>query len=409
MLRRIAYLIFALALLIGMGMPANTLASDTTGNMAYRWQGMKNMDQNSDIDDAQGAGHMRSRVTFSGDVNQDASYNLTVENYQIFGDADPDVNSIYQATFTMHDFLFEDFDVTLGRMPMAYGRERLIGVEDWDLSTNILFEGVHGRYGFDDGWLDYFNFKLVETFGGKYTAPVGMGDTDIMGLYLHYDASPDFFFEPYVMFLNTENWSTGEIDDDGTFVFGGLFDYIHEGIHFYGEVVAQAGTSHYDHDTMTERELDMSGLGYYAGLFYDFESEVEPFIGFEYNYASGDDISTADKDEGFDAPFGSASEFLGIMNVVDWCDLTALRFAGGFTPTEGLDVTVDFFLFTLGEDNGGEDAVGNEIDVKLDYDLNADVDLEAGFGMFTYDEQSTMYVDPGDSEYFAWAGARLDF
>jgi hypothetical protein len=400
MFKRIAFLTFALALLIGMGVTANALAGDTSGSMVYRWQGMNNNDQSSDMDDAMSAGNMRSRGTFMGDVNGNASYVLTVENYQIFGDPAADGNSIYQATFTMADFLFEDFDVTVGRMPVAYGRERIVGVEDWDLATNITFEGCHGRYGFDSGWFDAFGFKLVETFGGKYFT--GGGDTNLMGLYLHYDASEDFFFEPYVIVSTTENWADPDINNDRLMVFGSLFDYVHAGIHFYGEVVVQSGT------TYVPAEMDQSGLGYYAGLFYDFDSTVEPYIGFEYNFASGDDLTTAENEE-FNHLFGSTSEFLGIMNMVQWCDITALRFAGGFTPTPGLDVSADFFVFTLAEQIAGEDAVGNEIDIKLDYALNDDVDLEGGVGMFSYDEKSGDFVDPGDSVYFAWAGARLDF
>ncbi|MBC8424858.1 hypothetical protein H8E07_12110, partial [bacterium] len=61
------------------------------------------------------------------------------------------------------------------------------------------------------------------------------------------------------------------------------------------------------------------------------------------------------------------------------------------------------------EEVGGRDAIGNEIDVKFDYMLNGDVDLEGGFGMFTADENGDMYVTPGDPTYFAWAGASLDF
>ena len=317
----------------------------------------------------------------------------------------------------MKDFLFEDFDASIGRFPVAYGRERVIGMEDWDLETNIVFEGVHGRYGFESGWLDYFNFKAMETFGGKYTT--GIGDTDVMGLYLHYDASPSFFFEPYVIVATTENWADPDFDNDRAFSFGGLFDYVHEGIHFYGEVVAQSGTCYYDDTVKDIAEEDHAGLGYYVGLFYDFDSEVQPYIGFEYNYASGDDDTTLDKDEAFDPLFGSTSDYLGIMNIVGWTDVTALRFAGGFTPTDGLDVSAEYFLFTRSEDNGGEDAIGSEIDVKLDYMLNDDVDLEGGFGMFSFDDalapstknivRPTTWMDPGDSIYFVWAGASLEF
>jgi len=401
MLKRVAFLTFALALLIGMGVTANALAGDTSGSMVYRSEGTYNADQNSDIDDANDFGQMRSRVSFGGDVNGNASYMLTVENYQIFGDPATDANSIYQATFTMADFLFEDFDVTIGRMPVSYGRERVVGVDDWNLVRNITFEGCHHRYSFESGWLDFFNFKLVETFGGKYV--VGVGDTDLMGLYMHYDASEDFFFEPYAIIGITENWADPDIDNDRMMVFGALFDYVHEGIHFYGEAVVQSGT------TYLPAEMDQSGLGYYAGLFYDFDSSVQPYIGFEYNFASGDDVTTGDENEGFNALFGSTSDFLGIMNMVDWCDITALRFAGGFTPIENLDVSVDFFVFNLAEEVGGQDAIGNEIDIKLDYTLNGDVDLEAGCGMFSADENGAMYMPPGDSTYFAWAGARLDF
>lgn len=427
MLKRIVFLMFSLALLIGMGVTANALAGDATGEMVYRWQGYNNFDQDSGSDDARGAGHLRSRVTFAGAVGENALYNLTVENYQIFGDPAPDANSIYTAAFTMKDFLFEDFDVTLGRIPVAYGRERIIGVEDWNLALNYLFEGVHGRYAFESGWLDYFNFKLIETFGGKYVnrgldPSWAQGDTDVMGFYMHYDAGPSFFFEPYALVVTTENWADEDFDNDRSFTFGGLFDYVHEGIHFYGEVVAQSGTCYEPSTDKNIDEYDRSGLAYYAGLFYDFDSEVQPYIGFEYNYASGDDASTDDKDEAFDPLFGSTSDFLGIMDMRAWSDVTALRFAGGFSPADGLDVSADFFLFTLGEDNGGEDAIGNEIDVKLNYRLNDDVDLEGGLGMFSFDEATDptakaadrpshmgYWVKPGDSLYFAWLGASLEF
>ena len=136
------------------------------------------------------------------------------------------VNSVYQATFTMRNFLVADLDVTLGRMPVAYGRERVIGVEDWDLATNILFDGAHGRYNFESGWLDYFNFKLQETYDGKYAS--GSGDDNITGLYMHYDANENFWFEPYAMMMTHENWASPDLDNDRVMAFGGLVDYVQQ-------------------------------------------------------------------------------------------------------------------------------------------------------------------------------------
>ncbi|MBK9302956.1 MAG: alginate export family protein [bacterium] len=400
MLKRLLILVAALAVLIGVGLAASAQASDFTGSMWYRWEGWDNVDQDGDADDAEASARLRSRIAFAGDVNENADYNLTVENFRVFGDPASDVNSIYQATFTMRDFLIADLDVTLGRMPVAYGRERVIGVEDWDLATNILFDGAHGRYNFESGWLDYFNFKLQETYGSKYAS--GSGDDNITGLYMHYDASEKFWFEPYAMMMTHENWADPDLDNDRLMVFGGLVDYVRNGLHFYGEAVVQTGT------TYLPAERDLSALGWYTGLFYDFDSTIEPFIGFEYNFASGDDAATPEN-EAFFSPYGSQSEYLGIMNVQGWHNVTAMRFAGGFTPIENLDVAADFFLFTEAEDTGADDAIGSELDIKLNYMLNADVDLEGGLGMFTYEDAADLYAAPGDAMYFVWAGSRLFF
>lgn len=400
MLKRLLILVVVLAVLIGVGLAASAQAGDFTGSMWYRWEGMENVDQDGDADDASAFSHLRSRIAFAGDVNESADYNLTVENYRVIGDAASEANSVYQATFTMRDFLVADLDVTLGRMPVAYGRERVIGVEDWDLATNILFDGAHGRYNFESGWLDYFNFKLQETYAGKYGS--GSGDDNISGLYMHYDANEKFWFEPYAMMLTHENWASPDLDNDRTMMFGGLVDYVSNGLHFYGEAVVQTGT------TYLPAERDLSALGWYTGLFYDFDSTIEPYIGFEYNFASGDDAATPEN-EAFGSPYGSQSEYLGIMNVQGWNNVTAMRFAGGFTPIESLDVAADFFLFTEDVDTGADDAIGSELDIKLNYMLNADVDLEGGLGMFTYEDTADLYLAPGNAEYFVWAGAHLFF
>ncbi len=400
MFKRLMMLVLALALLVGMGVASTAKAGDITGNMVYRWMGYNNYDQNSDIDDGWANAMLRTRVIFSGQVNDDIDYNVTVQNYRVLGDPS-DINDIYQATFTAHDFLFDNFDVTFGRMPVAYGRERVIGVEDWDLATDILFEGVSSRYGFDQGWLDFFCFKLNESYQGKYSD--GLGDENLLGLYSHYDASEDFWFEPYALAVVTENWADPDIDNDRVFIFGSLFDYHRSGFHFYGEGIFQTGT------TYVPAEQDISTFGGYAGLFYDFEAQTEPFIGFEFNYASGTAADEVDY-KTFESPYGSASDYLGRMNIVGWSNVIAYRFAGGFTPTEDLDVTADFFLFQLAEDNGGESNIGTELDFQAAYMLNDSVDLEGGVALFTYDDQAQFgYADPGDSMLMGWFGARAHF
>ena len=280
-------------------------------------------------------------------------------------------------------------------------------------SERTIFEGYHSRYSFENGWVDFFSFKLGETYTGRYAA--GEGDSDLSGLYMHHDANEQFWFEPYVLMGTLDNYDAAgaeDSDNDTTMMFGALVDYMNNGLHFYGEATVVSGTDY----GMAGAETDISALGWYAGLFYDFDSTAEPYIGFEYNVASGDE-DPADTENGtFGSPFGSSRDYLGIMNVVPWSNVKAMRFAGGFMPTEGLDVGVDYYMFDAEQ---GDVTIGTGLDITLDYVLNDDVDLHGGMGMFTYDEGTAMatkspvpmgyYAGAGDAMIFGWLGASVDF
>lgn len=416
MLKRLLLLICALALMIGAGMVSAARAYEGVyGAMDYRWNGVGNTDQDSDVDDGMGFSELLAAIDFTGTTKGNASYLITLENYRVLGDPASDRKEVYQATFTLHDFLFADFDVTFGRLPVAYGRERMIGKNSWALNPDerAVFEGYHGRYAFDGGWLDFFNFKMAERYGAKYTTMVG--DTDLSGLYLHYDAGDDFWFEPYALLLTTENYNAPEdISNDKQFTFGALVDYMAEGVHFYAEAAVQTGT-----DYGPGTEVDTSALGWYAGLFYDFDHSTAPYLGVEYNFASGEDGATAELDA-FGSLAGSSRDYLGIMNIVPWTDVKALRFAGGFSPVPGLDVGADFFTFAKEQvAAGADDGIGKELDLTADYALEEDVDLHWGLGVFFFDEPAAAgksaiafpgaYADPGDPIYFTWLGASLEF
>jgi hypothetical protein len=404
-------LLAALALMVGIGAVTTAQATDVNGSMVYRWEGFDNQDLDSDLDDAFGLSQLRTRVGFGGDVGDNASYMLMIENYRVLGEEASSVDELYQATFTVRDFLFDDYDVTFGRMPLAYGRERILGNEEWSLNPDerTIFEGYHSRYSFENGWLDFFNFKLNETHSDRYVG--GMGDANLAGFYMHYDADETFWFEPYALLSVEDNYDTAageDYDNDKTMAFGALVDYVHEGLHFYGEATVLSGTDY----AIDGSEIDVSALGWYGGLFYDFDSTVEPFIGFEYNFASGDEADSADEQGAFMSPYGSSRDYLGIMNVVEWSNIKAMRFAGGFMPLEGLDVGVDYFVFDSEQDMAnGETKIGTELDVTLDYVLNEDVDLHGGFGMFSFDDGPEAVKDTAanDAVLFGWLGASVEF
>ncbi len=427
-MKRLMLLIFALALLVGMGLATSAAtAGDVNGQMWWRWTGWNNLDDyDGDNDDNFGYGEMRARIMMKGEF-EGGYYKLGLQDYFEFGTWGDDPYDwyygpeaedfdVYEANFTLTDFLFDGFDATAGRMRLAYGRERVIGPNDWVLHETKFFDGFKGHYAFEKGWLDLLCLKIQETYWNKYFGEgAGYGDVDMRGLYMHYDAMPDeLFFEPYVLMLTQEIWEDDEadsIDNDSQMTFGALVDYQHEGFHAYAEATMNKGTVHYGPDT----EYDINSKAFYAGLFYDFDAEVEPFLGFEYNYASGqpEDEDSDDMEEYY-APFASYHDFMGMMDLahqygdIMWTDMTAMRFAGGFTPTPGLDVSIDYFIFKEAEvEEDEEDAIGAELDLKLNYMYREGVNFEGGLGMFMPDEDA--FGEDADNVMFVFMGTKVCF
>ena len=381
MFKRLMLLVGALAVLVGMGMMTTTaMADDITGDISYRWMGWDNEDYDSDLDDDYSFSAMRSRFGFAGVVGENASYDFILQNYTELGKDDDGINSLYKATFTLNNFFIDGFDMTFGRTPLSYGNERVFGVEDWHLDVDPTYDGCFGHYAFDGGWVDVVKVKNAE--GLDMTT-----DVTTHGFYMHYDAMENFFFEPYYLWTTFED-ADPDVDSDTSAVYGALFDYTMDALNFYGESIFQSSTI---------GDADLSAMAYYFGVVYDFDMSVDPYIGFEYNVASGIDDVTADM--AF-SPMGSTSEYLGIMGMVAWSDLTAMNFNGGFTPMPGLVMEFDYWTY---EGNESGDAKGTELNVKADYELNEDINLELGLGIFTPDGDNV------DGAMFAWFGTGFGF
>jgi hypothetical protein len=476
MMKRLMFLVLSLAVLIGMGLATSAAIAGEDGpygQVRWRWEGFKDYDGNSDFADGWAHSLLRSRLGYFTHVGERAMVNISMENVTIlggdwgYGYYDPFGANDYETKFYSgldfghdiyihnawlgyQDFLFEDFDVYAGRMTLKYGRERIIGPEDWSMDFQNRFDGFKGHYSFEDGWFDLLCLKLMEAGPTRYNdtfdeAP-GRGDLDLRGAYLHYNASEELWFEPYVMMMTQNHSDYGTdfaqdppdrfpgLDSDNYFIFGALVDYMNDtGLHFYGEATVESGTEHYG-TAEDQTDADYSALGFYGGLFYQSDSEYEPFLGVEFNYASGTKLDD-DKYKTFFSPFGSVSNFMGRMNFVGWSNTASWRLSGGLTPTEDFDVKIDFYLFKLAQDedfayfnhtfgnwindpmtwpgerdeNGAFDkSVGTEIDIFLNYAMDEGFDLEGGLGIFSAGD----YFGPDadiDKIWFSWLGATVGF
>ncbi len=470
MMKRVMFLILSLAVLIGMGLAtsAATAGDGVYGDMRWRWEGFKNFeDLNSDQDDSWAAHYLRSRLGYKGMLGEDAFYKMSIENMRVMGGDYPSpfagdlygfgpvkaldgylmpwpysvarplgtTNAgmfVHEAYFGVKDFLFDDFSLKFGRFALNYGRERIIGSNDWSNHTRNRFDGAIGQYSFETGWIDFLWLKLAESgpefwnldFMGDY------GDVTMRGAYAHVDATETFFLEPHLLWLNANNKQADpdavdeELDDANIYGFGALLDFMSDfGLHAYGEAEFQSGS--YMQGTT---KVDISATGFYAGAFYTFESDVDPYLGVEFNFASGQEADNPDL-KVFLNPFGSHSEYMGRMNIVDWglplnsidgieyLGTSTFRFAGGISPTEDFDLSADFFLIRTDEDytftneNGVDDTsnkIGTELDVQADYYYNEYLSFEGGLGIFSLDND---YFDGQDTDsiVYTWLGSRISF
>ncbi len=483
MIKRLIILIFSLAVLIGLGLATSAAMAGEEGKVfgEVRWQYMgwdNAFDANSNVKDQLAVNWLRARLGYKAKVGDRAWAKFSVENLRIFGgddavagyfwgngdyipetkglafnSGDNDAIFLHEAVLGMDDFLFRGFSAWGGRSGYAFGNERILGKNDWVMPYQNRFDGFGGAYKGKEGnwWMKLLCLTIEETgldrynpweFGGDY-----LGDTWLRGIYVHYEASEAFWFEPYLFRLSTAGGEDADdsiadsftLDSSSVWEFGALFDYEGDyGVHFYAEGVYQSGSMKDFDDTggrpFTKVDTDITAFGAYAGLFYTFDSTTSPHLGVEWNYASGtkSDDASNNKMKTFMSPFGSYGEYMGRMNILDWANTSSFRFNGGLTATEGLNLWIDFWLFKLaqdedtaygpygssisGVDNDGDGkfdskSVGTEVDFFAEYMVDEAIWFEGGLGIFSLGDYfgESSDINPLDSILIGYLGAKVKF
>lgn len=178
---------------------------------------------------------------------------------------------------------------------------------------------------------------------------------------------------------------------DGFYTLGGgiVLKGMSEGLELYGEVYMQFGTA----DRAAGSDLDANGFGGQVGLEYRLAGEMKPWVGLNLTLVSGDDDTNPADDK--------VDRFLSYENVndlailedmylgFDWdSNYIALKVSGGVTFSvaggkDNLELSAILGFCRTREDvqfaSGGEDALGNEIDVRARWILNRQAAITALF------------------------------
>lgn len=155
-----------------------------TGDLDLRWDRLANyFDFDNDSDDEYSFFPYKARVGVSGELANDVTATLEIQNFgswgnqhpsQDFGfppfqnfDGDGNINafrqsetSIYQAMVTLNKIGGSGASVTLGRQQYEFGDGLIVGNEDYYHGT--VFDGVKGMYDFEDWSIAAWYFLLSE-------------------------------------------------------------------------------------------------------------------------------------------------------------------------------------------------------------------------------------------------------
>ncbi len=311
-----------------------------------------------------------------------------------------------------------------GRQEFSYGSQRLVGPVHWS-NIGQVFDAGKVNLQFDKAHLNVAIFGggkvLVKSPREQNDFFDGSANERIGGYYATYSGITDTVLEQYVINRNTDGKTVsfgqtgdGEIEDYtiGARVKGKIADTAFD---YEVEAAKQVGNS---------GTLDADAQMAVAILGYSFDHAWKPRVGFEYNYASGDDHSTDDKRKTFDNLYPTNHLFYGYMDFVSLQNINNYRFQLNAFPTKKLELEANLHLIYLDtpKDNlyqanqtikratadGADSHVGNEIDLLAKYKICSYANLMIGYshlfaGAYLKD------TGAGDHADFAYVQTTMNF
>jgi len=331
--------------------------------------------------------------------------------------------SLYQGYITLEDVgAYEGLSVKIGRQEIVAGTEWFFGNNDF--GPGLSYDAVSATYAQDDLQLLAFVAKLAE--GRTQWGTEDDADVDLYGIYGTWMGLEDMVVDGYFAFLRAADLATSmqapmpeapdDLDDDplelytlGTRV-GGLY----EALDYNVEGALQWGDNGYDGN--------YEAWAFDAGIGYTFDHDINPRLGFNYTFSSGDDDENDDDTETFLAPFADNYHRYGYMDLVGLGNLNVMKLSATCEPAEkvGLGAHILHLLAVEHEDGiapagaeGGAranaDTIGTELDLVANYAYSEDLSFELAYAyLWAGPYIKDVFLD-GDDMQRVYLQARLAF
>lgn len=353
--------------------------------------------------------HPVSQVTVTGEFQDARVWGYADEGVGL-GDETSEL-SMYRAFVTVKG-LAQGLTIDAGRLPLHYGRGRMIGYSEWS-NHGRAFDGARVHYVPLEGLaLDLFYTVQNEqngaagrdgTFGGFYGSYAFAGGPfeglalDAYALHL-YDGRPESY----------KNLATL-----GVLLHGTLFAALYLDV----EAVVQVGKLT---EALSSTKNDHLATAGYAGLGYVSSGAVPFKVGAFASGASGDaeprDVPGNSRSVSFIPLFPASHDWWGLMDLVSWTNLMEFGVEAEVTPAKGLTASLQYHEYfavddrapfpILGSGNAPLKAMGKhmggELDLLLAWQPLPWLCAGTGYGLFLPAEGARHYKGLGDTSPAHW-------
>lgn len=323
------------------------------------------------------------------------------------------LTDLHQGHLTVADLFGKPVDLTVGRMELKYGDQRLVSPLDWS-AVGRAWDGLLLRARLPSSTVDAFVTNVKEAASARR-------DQNFWGVYGTCKAVKDHELDAYVLgrdFGNEGQASEARGDK------GNLSDRT-----VGARAKGKTGPADYSAEAAWQfgRKAGMPVRAYAGALTggWTFDGSWKPRLGAEYDYASGDTNPADDKVQSFDPLFPFGHSYQGFQDVFSWKNGHALKLSASGTPVPGTTVALDYHYFrtaqardawynasmaALARDNAG--LSGNEVGHEVDFHVRTPVRgaLKLWFGVSHFFASSYVRAKAGGKDRdWAFLQATLDF
>ena len=303
-----------------------------------------------------------------------------------------------------------------GRMGIEIADGAVFSENDWE-AIPTSHEGLMAMWDMDFAKIALFGIKNIEiddTAGAVATDP----ERNIYGVSLDLKNMPEAIKTANVHILQDN------INGDATGAGSPSIGRQHFGLTVGGDVsnIMYKGTLAYQTGkAKTTPNTDISAMMYDLMVGYGLPEVMGLKLSAGYHMDTGDKAGTATKSEAYNPMFYDRHNYAGLMDVVEWGNLTYWNVNASIMPMETIEAGVGYYMFELSEvgtptlganyfgavgANATDKELGSEVDLYVNKSYDNGFKIGARYSMFMvgkYGENATPKAAKDPSEVFVQA------